>query len=138
MENDEYWNQTNIKQINITNELYNEELARLTKINNDLRDIQDIQQDLAYHINNDNENLQTITNNIENSDINIIQANEDLQIALKYKSYKWMGIVAGGTIGAIALGPIGGGILLGLKAGGIIALTTTGLLLGGGATNSVC
>ena len=48
-----------------------------------------------------------------------------------------MGIVAGSTIGAITLGPIGG-IILGVKATGIIALTVAGLLLGGGASNTVC
>jgi len=47
MEDEEYIN-SNIRQLNIDKELQNEELARLTKINNDLRDIRDIQQHLSY------------------------------------------------------------------------------------------
>ena len=137
MEDEEYIN-SNIRQLNIDKELQNEELARLTKINNDLRDIRDIQQHLSYHIENDNQQLENISNNIESSDAHIVQANEDLELSLKYKSYKWIGIVAGSTIGAITLGPIGGGIILGLKATGILALTGAGLLLGGGASNTVC
>lgn len=120
--------------LNINKEINNEKLERLKKINQDIQDIREIQNDLLHHIELDSDNLQVISNNIETTETNIDDANENLEAALEYKlkSNRWKSVLVGGTIGAITLGPIGGGLILGLKATGIIAMSGAGLVLGSG------
>lgn len=86
------------------------------KLIDSVRDLREIQENLASLVDNQQEKIDTIQNNITESEIQSIKALNDLKEADRlFFSYK--PILIGGAIGALCGGPIG--MAIGVKWTGI-------------------
>ena len=86
------------------------------KLIDSVRDLREIQENLASLVNNQQEKIDNIQNNITESEIQSIKALNDLKEADRlFFSYK--PILIGGAIGALCGGPIG--MAIGVKWTGI-------------------
>ena len=126
--------------LDIDQEIENEEKnMKLEKLKNDLQNLYDIHSDLNNIVVSENENFEQIDNTLDSTMNNVHLGEDNLEQAMTYhnSSLKWKAMFVGGTIGAVALGPLAGGVLLGVKTSGILLLSGAGLFIGGGAGNSI-
>ena len=91
-----------------------------------IQDLNDIQTSLLEIVTDQDEKIETITSNIETTNMSIKNGTTDLEIAQKYY-FSYKPIIVGLIIGAVALGPVG--VLLNVKFGSIF--TVAGSAVGG-------
>ena len=99
----------------------------MIKLLEDFYNINQIQSSLSSIILRQRSKIDTITDNIENSEISAINGLTNLEIAKKY-SFKYTPIIVGSLLGMALTGPTG--LLLGLKTASI-ATAMSGGILGG-------
>ena len=112
------------------NMLINERNKDLLEINESLKQLTEIQNDLGLMIHNQNDNINLINKNLENSDVNIQESNINLQKTLEYSKKTGIVTVTGGIMGGCIGGPVGS--IIGLKLSGIVLLSASCILAGGG------
>lgn len=95
-------------------------------IKRDLIDMSIIQQNLLSYITNQQDTLNRIEDNIENTAMTVQHGLKDLEIANSYY-FNYKSIIIGGVLGSLILSPIS--VLLGAKIGSTVTLS--GALLGG-------
>jgi len=104
----------------------------LTKVNEDLKILQEIFSDFQLITMEQDEKLNTIEQNVDDSQKNVESGKNDLFKAANYK-YALIPVV-GAVVGTAVLGPVG--LILGIKIGGVIVLGLTlgsvGAVSGGG------
>ena len=101
----------------------------MIKLLEDFYNINQIQSSLSSIILRQRGKIDSITDNIENSENSTINGLTNLEIAKKY-SFRYTPIIVGSLLGMVLTGPTG--LLLGLKTGSI----ATGM--GGGIIGGLC
>ena len=97
-----------------------EEEEELSKILDEVRQLNEINGDLSILLNEQNENIDNVITTQDNIELNTEKAIKNLEKAVSNK-IKFVPIAIGAIIGASVLGP--GSLLVGLKAGaGYVAL----------------
>jgi hypothetical protein len=99
----------------------------MIKLLEDFYNINQIQSSLSSIILRQRSKIDSITDNIENSEISTLNGLTNLEIAKKY-SFKYTPIIVGSLLGMALTGPTG--LLLGLKTASI-ATAMSGGILGG-------
>ena len=95
-------------------------------IKRDLIDMSIIQHNLLSYITNQQDTLNRIEDNIENTSMTVQHGLKDLEVANSYY-FNYKPIIIGGVLGSLILSPIS--VLLGAKIGSTVTLS--GALLGG-------
>lgn len=128
-----------LSEVNIDYEIQKERIEELQAINDRIQYLKNLQSELGGLVENTQENLDAVSTNIETTNVDIFEATENLQLALQQKKTtgKNTATFIGGLLSSIALGPICGGAVLGLHTTGIIALSSLGLVVGGGVSRKM-
>ena len=98
----------------------------LNELQKNIIDLNEIQRNLLECISNQGHKIDTIADNIEHTDLSLVESKNNLNIANNY-FFNYTPILIGSALGAATLGPMSA--LLHLNIGGII--TIGGGILGG-------
>lgn len=125
--------QENLTQVDVNSLIERENEKDLSKILQELRQLNEINQELGFLLNNQGETLDNIENLQEEVIVNTEAANISLESAAR-KRIKFIPIVIGGVVGASILGP--GALAFGAK-GAAAYIAGAGGILGGIAGKSL-
>lgn len=125
--------------IDIDYEIQKERTETIQIIGDKIHYIKSLQSELGNNVEKTQENLDNVSTDIETTNVDIFEATENLQLALQQKKStgKNTATFVGGLVSSIALGPICGGAVLGLHTAGILALSSLGLVVGGGVSRKM-
>ena len=112
------------------NMLINERNNDLLEIKESLKHLTEIQNDLGLMIHNQKDDINLINRNLENTEENIQESNVNLEKTLEYSRKSGLVTVTGGIVGGCIGGPVGS--VIGLKLSGIVLLSASCILAGGG------
>lgn len=93
-------------------------LAEFENLQREVEDLHLMFNQLSTEVHTQGEQIEVVTENVEETQVNVIEGERQLHKALKYK--KAMYPVCGALIGTCVGGPIG--FIAGLKAGGLAAI----------------
>lgn len=117
----------NLQMLLYQHQIEEEHMLEEQKLIESIKDLESIQADLLGYIERQQTGIDTITDNITLSDINIKKGNEDIKIAERLQ-LKYLPIILGTGIGFAVFGPLG--FIPGFKVGGIATGATAGVFGG--------